>query len=188
VRRRLAERIDPAFMPRPLIRVERLPRDDRGKLALTELQRLIGEPRRPAATSVASASLASSSSMRGIRRCPGHFPGHPVVPGVLLLAEVESALRERGLRVVGCTRHQVRRAGVAGAALRAGHRARRPRRRRVHDEAADRARRQRDLAMRDGVDAATAIPRWRRQRERGSPALMEFIAGVALRIGRPPRR
>ncbi|HEY8243634.1 MAG TPA: AMP-binding protein, partial [Casimicrobiaceae bacterium] len=43
VRRRLAERIDPAFMPRPLIRVERLPRDDRGKLALTELQRLIGE-------------------------------------------------------------------------------------------------------------------------------------------------
>ena len=26
------------------------------------------------------------------------------MPGVLLLAEVESALRERGLRVVGCTR------------------------------------------------------------------------------------
>jgi len=40
--------------------------------------------------------------------------------------------------------------------------------------------------MRGGLEAREpAIPRWRRQRERGSPALMEFVASVALRIGRP---
>jgi predicted LPLAT superfamily acyltransferase len=40
--------------------------------------------------------------------------------------------------------------------------------------------------MRDVVGTRDpALPRWRRQRERGSPALMAFIAGVALRIGRP---
>jgi len=40
--------------------------------------------------------------------------------------------------------------------------------------------------VRDVVGAGDpALPRWRRQRERGSPALMSFIAGVALRIGRP---
>jgi predicted LPLAT superfamily acyltransferase len=40
--------------------------------------------------------------------------------------------------------------------------------------------------MRDGVEArASALPRWRRQRERGSQALMDVIAGVALRAGRP---
>jgi hypothetical protein len=40
--------------------------------------------------------------------------------------------------------------------------------------------------MRGGVNAGeSAMPRWRRQRERGSPVLMDFIAGVALRVGRP---
>jgi len=104
VRRRLAERIDPAFMPRPLIRVERLPRDDRGKLALTELQRLIGETA-PAGGDERCDRIARELVVdAGHPSLPGHFPGNPVVPGVLLLAEVESALRERGLRVVGCTR------------------------------------------------------------------------------------
>jgi predicted LPLAT superfamily acyltransferase len=40
--------------------------------------------------------------------------------------------------------------------------------------------------MRDGLGVnGPALPRWRAQRERGSPALMDFIAGVALRMGRP---
>ena len=104
VRRRLAERIDPAFMPRPLIRVERLPRDDRGKLALTELQRLIGESA-PAGGDTRCERIARELVVdAGHPSLPGHFPGEPVVPGVLLLAQVESALLERGLRIVGCKR------------------------------------------------------------------------------------
>ena len=48
---------------------------------------------------------------------------------------------------------------------------------------------QRHAAMRDGVDVRDpAVPRWRAQRERGSPALMDFVVGVALRMGRPAAR
>ena len=35
---------------------------------------------------------------------PGHFPGRPISPGVLLLASVEDVLRDAGLRVVECTK------------------------------------------------------------------------------------
>ncbi|MEO8485926.1 MAG: acyl-CoA synthetase [Betaproteobacteria bacterium] len=40
--------------------------------------------------------------------------------------------------------------------------------------------------MRGQIDVrGHPMPRWRSQRERGSPALMAFVAGVALRVGRP---
>jgi hypothetical protein len=185
VRRRLAERIDPAFLPRPLIRVERLPRDERGKLALTELQRLVGEgragrrrravrPDRARARRRGRPSVASRALPR-----PSDRSGRPAArPGRERPARARVARRRLHAR-------QVRRAGDARPALRARRRAARPRRGRVHDEAARRRRGEREPAMRDGVEARDpALPRWRRQRERGSPALMAFIAGVALRIGR----
>ena len=41
---RLRQRIDPVFLPRPLIMVERLPRNATGKLPYGELQHLANRP------------------------------------------------------------------------------------------------------------------------------------------------
>ncbi|MNR80629.1 Tyrocidine synthase 1 [compost metagenome] len=80
--------IDPVFMPRPIFKLERLPRDANGKLslaALTECPRL--------ASQVSSAKDINTLRHVGIvpsghAALPGHFPGKPIVPGLLLLSEV----------------------------------------------------------------------------------------------------
>ncbi|HVY16320.1 MAG TPA: AMP-binding protein [Rhodopila sp.] len=76
---RLRERIDAAFLPRPLHVVETLPRNELGKLPRAELLRLIGKPvliRFPADHPTG----------------PGHFPGNPIIPGAVLLDEVLAAV------------------------------------------------------------------------------------------------
>jgi acyl-coenzyme A synthetase/AMP-(fatty) acid ligase len=80
-------RIDPVFLPRPLIFVERLPRNATGKLPHQELQRLAN----PAMHSPIEVSENHPSFA-------GHFPRLPVLPGAVLLDEALQAIqRDRGI-------------------------------------------------------------------------------------------
>lgn len=76
----LRQRIDPVFLPRPLLLVERLPRNATGKLPRSALESLFAEIQIP----------------RDHPSFPGHFPGRPIVPGAVLLDEalyrIEAAL------------------------------------------------------------------------------------------------
>jgi hypothetical protein len=84
------DRVDAAFLPRPLHRVTRLPRNVNGKLQQAALAALFEQCRGAQSIAADHPSLA------------GHFPGDPMVPGVTLLARVAEALRVRfPLRVPG---------------------------------------------------------------------------------------
>jgi acyl-CoA synthetase (AMP-forming)/AMP-acid ligase II len=88
---RLRSRIDPAFVPRPLYFVERLPRNATGKLPRRALEALA----RTCARRGRDGNRNSGSVTRMLAgdhpAAQGHFPGDPIIPGAVILDEVLAA-------------------------------------------------------------------------------------------------
>jgi acyl-coenzyme A synthetase/AMP-(fatty) acid ligase len=102
LRRDLARRIDPAFLPRPIAFVDALPRSAAGKLPLAALREIVLRVPRAAAKGARRELTAQKSFDPSHPALRGHFPDRPIVPGVLLLASVEELLLDAGLRVIEC--------------------------------------------------------------------------------------
>ena len=80
----LRTRVDPVFMPRPLYRVDQLPRNANGKLPLAALTNLFAQCHLQ--------KLKHMSISADHPALPGHFPGNPIVPGVVILARIAEAI------------------------------------------------------------------------------------------------
>lgn len=96
IRAELAQRIDPAFLPRPLVFVDALPRDPNGKILMNTLREILHAqtPAEPALVLEHQWTVEANHPSLA-----GHFPGRPIVPGVVLLETVQAVLAERGLRI-----------------------------------------------------------------------------------------
>lgn len=69
----LRQMLNPVFLPRKIIRVDKLPRNEMGKINGNAIKKLI-----PMNFTIANTHMS----------LPGHFPDNPVVPGVVILQHV----------------------------------------------------------------------------------------------------
>jgi AMP-binding enzyme len=94
----LRARIDPVFVPRPLYRVAQLPRNANGKLPQAALANLFAKCKLEM-NSDHRAHGGESLEHYEIPAChpalAGHFPGAPIVPGVVILARVADQIRSQ---------------------------------------------------------------------------------------------
>ena len=111
VRTALRARVDPVFVPRPLIRVPQLPRNANGKLPQAALAELFSQSQETnhtaptGRTSLAPPPLPLSASAVSRKQrlivpvnhpaIAGHFPGNPIVPGVVILSQVADAISQQ---------------------------------------------------------------------------------------------
>jgi acyl-coenzyme A synthetase/AMP-(fatty) acid ligase len=85
----LAKRTDQVFLPRPLYLVDALPRNSVGKLPRQALRDLAVE----CASGSKKRSIVVKRTIESMHPAlPGHFPGDPIVPGVVLLDEIVDAI------------------------------------------------------------------------------------------------
>ena len=92
----LREHLEPAFVPRRVVHVDGFPREATGKLTVASLRKFaldtlarLDAPTQEPTGDVHLHVPADHPSFAG------HFPGHPVLPGVSLLALVQQALAKR---------------------------------------------------------------------------------------------
>ena len=85
----LRERLEPAFVPRRVVLLDELPREATGKLTAATLRALAARHLGDDGAADAGAPIAIDA---GHPAFDGHFPGQPILPGVVLLSLVMQAL------------------------------------------------------------------------------------------------
>lgn len=88
----LRERLEPAFVPRRVVLLDELPREATGKITAATLRALAA--RHLGDEGAATADTADTAIPIGTDHpaFDGHFPGQPILPGVVLLSLVMQAL------------------------------------------------------------------------------------------------